>query len=87
MRKMLRKGYPFKVREQDPQTTYLTDKDKRYIILHDKKNVGEVKALRYFPEMEALLYNLTLSDQIGEKEKKEIDRILRKINYSKQGKQ
>lgn len=84
---MQRKGYPFKVREQDPQTTYLTAKDKMYIILHDKKNAGEVKALRYFPEMEVLLFNLSLSDQVGEKERKQICEILRKINKSKQGKQ
>lgn len=84
---MRRKGYPFKVREQHPQTTYLTDKDKLYIILHDKKNVGEVKALRYFPEMEVLLFNLSLREQLGEKERKQICEILRKINKSKQGKQ
>ena len=84
---MQRKAYPFKVREQDPQTTYLTDKDKMYIVLHDKKNVGEVKALSFFPEMEVLLFNLNLSDQVGEKHKKEIKEILRKINKSKQNKQ
>lgn len=84
---MRRKGYPFRVREQDPQTTYLTGKDKSYLVLHDKKNVGEVKALSFFPEMEALLFNLSLSDQVGEKERRQICEILRKINKSKQGKQ
>lgn len=31
------------------------------------------------PEMEALLYNLSLSDQVGEKEQKQILAVLKKI--------
>lgn len=84
---MIRKSYPFKIKEQDAQTTYLTDKDKMYIVLHDKKNVGEVKALSCFPIMEEILFNLIRSEEVGEKEKKKIAEILRKINKHKQNKQ